>query len=425
MSKKTTQIKKGINLHTIKTDIFKTNLVAVFLTTNLSRENVTKDALIPAILRRGTQKFPTQEDLSKALENMYGASFDCGIEKTGDNHVFKFYLEALNDNYIENQEDLIGKTINALLEIVLNPYLEEKKFKKEYLESEKNKIKQIIEAKIDNKDLYALTRCTEEMFKGKPYSLYKYGYIEDLEKITLDEIYNYYLKLLNTCKIDVFVSGNINEDKVIKIVGENENILKLSEREPSFSINNEKTESKEKKEIKKFEEKMNINQGKLVIGADINVNDENTRFSALLYNTILGDSANSKLFQNVREKEHLAYTARSGYIKTKNCIFIRAGIEIENYEKAIKVIKEQIEDMKNGNFTDVDIQNAKKYIISSIDSIQEEQDTEITYYLGQELSDQFLTPEEYRKKIENVSKEEIVEIAKNVSLNTIFFLRGV
>ena len=171
---------------------------------------------------------------------------------------------------------------------------------------------------------------------------------------------------------------------------------------------------------------MDVTQGKLVIGLNINnvsKDDKNTMFRVILYNTILGDSANSKLFQNVREKAHLAYTTRSTYIRPKNIIFVRAGIEIDNYQKALDIIKEQLEDMKNGNFTDDEINNAKNYLYSSINSIEEEQDTEITYYFGQELSQAFYSPEEYKKNIELVNKEQIINIANNISINTIYFLK--
>lgn len=424
MKNQITQIQKGINLHTINTNIFKTNLVAIFLTINLNRENVTKNALIPAVLRRGTMKINTQEEISKLLENMYGAAFDCGIEKNGDNHVFKFYLEALNDNYVETEENLMKKAIDTLIDIVFNPYLENNKFKNEYVENEKNNLKQIIEGKIDNKDLYALNRCTEEMYKGRPYSLYKYGYVEDLEKINAQALYEHYKKILEEAKIDIFVSGNLQNDEIVSYIKENENIQKLKERNAKFTINKEASSNNENNTINKVEEKMNIAQGKLVIGLNIGKNAEDSRFPALLYNTILGDSANSKMFQNVREKAHLAYTARSSYIRTKHCIFIRAGIEIDNYDKALEIIKEQIEDMRKGKFTDDDIKNAKNYIISAIDSIPEEQDTELTYYLGQELSGQYYSIEEYKGKIQEVNKSDIEQIANSIKINTIFFLRN-
>ncbi|MBR6504801.1 MAG: insulinase family protein [Clostridia bacterium] len=136
-----------------------------------------------------------------------------------------------------------------------------------------------------------------------------------------------------------------------------------------------------------------------------------------------GGTANSKLFQNVREKASLAYTAGSSYIKAKNNIFIKCGIEIANYEKAVKIIKEQLEDMKNGKFEEVDIEDAKRAIISNVKTITEEQDTEITYYFGQEISDVKYTLDEYVDRINKISKEQIQSLAKKVKINTIYFLR--
>ena len=130
------------------------------------------------------------------------------------------------------------------------------------------------------------------------------------------------------------------------------------------------------------------------------------------------------MFQNVREKASLAYTARSNYIKQKNNIFIRCGIEIKNYERAVEIIKEQLEDMKNGKFTKEDLENAKKYMISGIEGIQDEQDSEITYYISQELSGKLITFEEYKENINSVTMEDIKEIANSININTIYFLRN-
>ena len=426
MQEKVVDIKKGVKLHLIKNDKFKTNLISVFITRELNRQEVTKNALIPAILRRGTENLKTQEEINKQLENMYGANFNCGIEKTGDNHVIKFYIEALNDNFISDTESLVQNSINTLFDIVFNPFIIDNKFNSEYVDGEKNNLKQIIDSKIDNKNLYSLIRCTEEMYKNKPYSLYKYGYIEDLEDINASNLYQYYIKVINESKIDIFISGDLDNNKIENIVKENSNIKKLKDRDGKFIINSQDSENIDNKHVNKVEEKMDITQGKLVIGLNINnisKEDKNSMFDIVLYNTILGDSANSKLFQNVREKAHLAYTTRSTYIRPKNIIFVRAGIEIDNYQKALDIIKEQLEDMKSGNFSDEEINNAKNYIYSFINSIEEEQDTEITYYFGQELSQTFYSPEEYRKNIELVNKEKIINIANNISINTIYFLR--
>ncbi len=422
MEYKDNELKPGIKLHTINTQKFKTNLIAIFLTTELNRENVTKNALISTVLRRGSKSMNSQEDISKQMEDMYGASFDCGLDKTGDNQVLKFYLEVINDNYLpQKQENMLKTAIEKLLEIVFNPYLENNVFKKEYVEQEKNNLRQRIEGKIDNKARYALDRCVEEMYQNCPFGLYKFGYVEDLNDIDENNLYDYYKKLVNNCKIDIFVSGNI-DDETRQIVEENENIKNLQQRDPKYiqpKIQKEKISEKEKIVI----ENMEVTQGKLILGLDVDIDKEELKYDTLLYNSILGGTANSKMFQNVREKAHLAYVASSNYLRHKNNIFINCGIEISNYEKALQLIRKQLEDIKNGDFTEEDIENSKRVIVATIRTIDDEQDTGISYYFGQELAETKVSIEEYIEKVNNVQKENIINIANKVSINTVYFLR--
>ena len=414
------EIKKGIKLHVLNTDKFKTNLVAVFLTTKLERETVTANALISAVLRRGTNNMQTQEEISKQLEELYGASFDCGIDKTGDNQVLKFYIETVNDAFLpQANENILKKSIENILDIIFNPLVENNAFKTEYVEQEKNNMKQRIEGRIDNKRRYALDRCIEEMYKGKPFGLYRFGYVEDLNHINEVNLYERYKQLIAQCKIDIFVSGNVNEE-VENIISENQNVRNLEEREPSYNKESEKNTVKQGEKI----ETMDVMQGKLVVGLDVNSQNEDEKYNVMIYNTILGGSANSKIFQNVREKANLAYEAGSRYFKYKDNIFVICGIEISNYEKALNLIKKQLEDMKNGDFTEEEVENAKKAIISSIKTIDDEQDTSITYYFGQEMSGNQKSVEEYIERIGKVTKEDIIQVANKVETNTIFFLRN-
>lgn len=414
------KINEGVKLHLINTNKFKTNIVSVFLTKKLTRENITKEALIPAVLRLGTANAKTQEELNKKLENMYGADFNCGIEKRGDNHVLKFYIEAIEDEYALNGETIQKEAINLLLDIVFNPLIENSGFKKEYVDGEKENLKRIIESKIDNKSNYAYVRCIEEMYKNEPFGLYEYGYIEDLKNINENNLYEYYEEFLNNCKIDIFVSGNINEKEIEDTIKSNKNINKLLPRNPEFILDSKQDVNNIKEQT--VEEKMDVSQGKIVIGMSIKNDIDDAVLN--VYNAILGGGANSKLFQNVREKASLAYTAGSRYIKSKNNIFIRCGIEIKNYEKTIEIIKEQLEDMKKGKFSEDDIKNAKELLIASFISIQDEQPREISYYMSQQLSKDISDIETACKKIESVNKQQIIEAAENIMINTIFFLRN-
>ena len=346
---------------------------------------------------------------------------DCGLDKTGDNQVLKFYIETVNDEFLPQEaENMLKTSLEKIFEFVFNPYLENGCFKKEYVEQEKENIKQIIDGKIDNKARYSLDRCIEEMYKDKPYGLYKYGYVEDMKNINEKNLYEYYQQLINECKIDIFVSGIIDEETE-NIIKNNENIIKLKDREPQY--NEPEIIAKRTEKENDVQESMDVTQGKLIIGMDLDIDDDNLRFDVMIYNSIFGGSANSKLFQNVREKASLAYTASSSYYRFKNNIFINCGIEIKNYEKALEIIKQQIEDMKKGDFTDEEVENAKKGIIASIKTIDDEQDTEITYFFSQELSKSKCNIEQYMQRISEVTKDKVVDVANKVSINTVYFLK--
>lgn len=384
----------------IKTNRFKTNLYAIFLTIPMKKEDATINSLIPAVLRRGTEKYPTQLEIEKRLEEMYGASFNCGVDKIGNYQVLKFYIEGLSDEYTEEKQNIE----ELLKEIIYSPILENGYFKKEYVDQEKENLRLIIESRKDNKARYAYERCIEEMFENEPYGVYKYGTVEDVEKITPESLYNQYKKILKNAQIDVFGCGNQLEE--IEIPHKN-----------TIEIKNTIHENKHK-EIK---EKADVTQGKLIIGLDT---PEENKPAITMYNAILGGGANSKLFQNVREKASLAYSAGSSYIRRINSIFIKTGIKNENYEKTLEIIKKQLQDMKQGNITDKEFRDAKQLIISSLKLIPEQQEDLIAFTYDQKIFGENQSIDEYISNISKVTKENVIEIAQKIDIDTIYFLYG-
>ena len=395
-----------MQINKLQSNKFKTNLVALFITVPLTKENCTKNALLTSVLRRGTNNLKTQEEISKRLEELYGAGFNCGVDKLGNYHVLKFYLETLENTYTLNSENLLQEGINLLLDIVFNPLVENNGFNKVYVEQEKLNLQKLIESRKDNKALYAKERCLESMFADESYALYKYGSVEDLSNINEINLYAYYKELLKNCKIDLYVTGNnIDNIKVPEISSKNlpqiEN-LHVAPEKPSI-----------------VNESQDVTQGKLIIGLDVGNSDKAV---VSMYNTILGGGANSKLFQNVREKASLAYSAGSSYIRRKNVILIQTGIEIENYDKAVKIIEEQLQDMKNGKISDEEFNSAKQLITSSIELIEESKEDMITFYFDQNLFDEHLNVTEYKEMIKKVTKEDVIKIAQKVKEDTIYFL---
>lgn len=400
----------------INSNKFKTNEIGVFLTLPLDKKTITKNALIPQILRRGTNNYKTQYDIGKKLEEMYGAYFNYGIDKVGDNVVLKFYIASLCDEYAN--EYISQETMNLIFDIIFNPAIENNGFKKEYVDQEKENLKKIIEARKDDKSNYSYTRCIEEMFKDEPYGTYKFGSLEELKEIDEKNLYKYYTEMISNCKIDIVITGN--EANKIKIP-ELKNIPNINDRINEHNVINKNTYSlKFRNEPKIVNEKLDVTQGKLDIGLYCNIKN---KYVATMYNMVLGGGANSKLFKNVREKASLAYTVASRYLKQKDAIIIRAGIELANYDKTIKIIKEQLQDMEKGNISDDEFKSAKQLILSSIKLIPESQEDIIWFAFIQEITDERLTVEEYYKKIEDVTKEDVIKEAKNVSIDTIYFLK--
>lgn len=443
-----------ISIKRFENNKFKTNEVALFITLKQIAENASKNALLPAVLRRGSKNYKTQLEISKKLGEMYGANFNCGVDKTGDYIVLKFYIGTINNEYSDKKENLAQEALDLLIDIVFNPNVENNEFNREYVKQEKDNLAKLINSKKDDKGNYAYERCIEEMFENDPYGIYKYGSLEELEKIDEKNLYEYYLYVLQNSQVNIYINGKnaksveINKEanpnfKAVnektendKYSNETENLKTNSQEinnsdktnQPKRIVNNENNtnsttnldvtiENIDGKKIVK--EKLDVTQGKLIMG--LNVPNEN-KYAVTLYNTILGGGANSKLFQNVREKASLAYYASSRYIRRKDAIIIRTGIELPNYDKAVKVIEDQIEDMKNGKISDFEITSARTLISSSLKLIQESQDDIMAFDFDQELFKENLSFDEYYKKLEAVTLEEVIEVAKHVKINTIYYL---
>ena len=419
MNEKTFEIFDGINLHIIKTDRFKTDFVAAFLFTDLSRENVTKNALIPAVLRRGCESLPTMKDISIFLEENYGSVFDASSDKIGDRQALQFYITSLNNSYTFQGEDLLSKNIELLCNIILSPKLEGGAFSEKYVSQEKETLRELIKGKINNKGSYANVRCIEEMCIDEPFGLYKFGYEEDLDVITPKDLYSHYEDVLATSEIHIYVSGNVDEEKVKDDF--KKYFQKISRRYDASQIHT--TFEIKDLEAKVVKEKQDVTQGKLVLGYRIREHDVlNDMYKLILYSALLGGTPSSKLFQNVREKESLAYTIRSSYLKHKGIILVSAGIEIENYDKALRLIGKEIEDMRLGNFTDDEIADAKSALENAYLSYLDEQTAVINIYMGQRLLGNVQSIEEMIRDMKSVTKEDIVEVANKLELKMTYFL---
>ncbi len=408
----------GIKVYQIKTDKFKTNSVNIFFNDNLSRENASKNALLPAVLRRGSVNYPTIQDISLQLEELYGAAFDCGITKKGENQIIQFYLDFISDKYANGEADLTSKAFDLLFEIITKPVTEKGVFKEEYLEQEAKNLKELIESRVNDKVQYGVDKCLEVMCENEPFGIFDYGNIEDIGSINASNLYEHYKYFLETLPVYVFISGDINEEKTGYIIDK----LKQIKRGDIKNLKEVSIESHVSK-VREVTEQMNVNQAKLSIGFRTNTspNSENY-YKLMLYNSILGGGIHSKLFQNVREKNGMAYYVFSRLEKFKGLMVISGGIEINNKDKAYEVIMKQLEDMKNGIISDYEFESSVKSIETGIKSLKDSQLQVVDFNLSQIIAGTKDSPDDIIEKVKKVTRQDVMDIAKNIEMDTVYFL---
>lgn len=415
-----TNIGQGIDLYVLPTNKFKTVSISYCFHRDLD-EYYTYNALIPAVMRRGCEGYETLRDMERYLESQYGAIFDVGVQKRGERHLLRFSMDVVNDSFIPHGDTaVVAQAFHFLNRIITKPVLEDGVFKSEYVEQEKENLKNSIEALINDKMAYSTERCLQIMCENEKYRRYVHGSVEDLSKIDASSLYAVYRDIIATSPLDIFVVGDVEHLDIEQIL---ENSLDL-ERGIIKSIPGtiiKKVGVKPKEHI----EKIDITQGKLNMGLRTNTSfTEEAYYPLVICSAVLGGGPHSKLFMNVREKSSLAYYAFSQLEKYKGLMLIGAGIDFENYEETVEIIKEQLEDIKNGNISDKELDASKKSVITSLKAMQDQPGQIINYYLGNVIGNTDKTIDDYIGAIEAVEKDHVSQVAKRIKLDTIYFLRN-
>ncbi|QSZ27913.1 insulinase family protein [Aceticella autotrophica] len=411
------QITDGINLYVKNIDKFKTISINTYIHNYLGKD-ATRFALIPSILRRGTKKIKTYKDISKFLEGLYGATLSSAVYKRGERHIQQYKLELAEEKYIN--EDILNVGANFLKEFLFNPLIVDNGFEKAYVNQEKEIQKNRIESRINEKTKYAVDRCIEEMCKGENYSIYELGSIEDLNEIDEKNLYRYYCKCMNTLPIDIYVVGHVDPDYVIQLFHKHFNV----EREKILSIP-ETAVKKSVEKVKYVTDKLDVTQGKLTLGFRTNISpNEKAYYPLLLYSGILGGGPFSKLFMNVREKSSLAYYASTRLERFKGLMLIMSGIEIDNYQKTLDLILQQVEEMKRGNISNYEFDSTLKAVRTSMNAIKDSATQLSDFYMSQNIAHSNDDIEDFINKIEKVAINDVVRVSENIKLDTVYFMTG-
>jgi len=406
----------NIRLLNLKSQQFKTNLISIYIKRPLNNQEVTMNSLIPSILKMGNCNFETQAEISKKLQELYGCSFGVGVGKLGEKQILSFKLSLTNDKYLN--EKITKEAFSLMMDIILKPLIEDGGFKAKYVEIEKEVLKESILSKINNKGTYALERCIEEMCKDEPYSIHEDGRIEDLEKVTSKSLYEHYMKIIAESEIDIAVTGDTDiseiENEIIeRFKFRNSEIVKIPREKIDYPV----------KEVKNITEKLDVSQGKIVMGYRTNIDVKSDEFVPMfMYSVILGSGVYSKLFMNIREKHSLCYSINSYLEKIKGIMFVTAGIDIVNFDKTIELIKKEVQDMNDGVISENEINFAKKFIRNNLQSLKDSIWSLSDYYYNLSNQGRNESVEEFLEKIDKVNVEEVSKISSNIQLDTIYFL---
>lgn len=409
----------NIRFHLIPNDLFKTITVVAKLKAPLLRETVTMRALLPFVLKQGTASFPTEQQLRLKLDELYGAKLNIDCHKKGTNHIIHFQVEMANEKFIPHDTSITDDGLKLLHEIIFKPHVDESGFLDDVVKREKRQLENKINATYDNKIAYANERLIEEMFKGEPYAIKADGYIEDLDAIQGDRLYDYYKQALIEDEFDIYVLGDFDANEMKQKVSSLFSRNKFeTNHQYAHDVTNEKVT-----EVNKVVEHDKISQAKLHIGYRTHCVYKDEKYSALqVFNGLFGAFPNSKLFMNVREKHSLAYYVASRIESHVGMIIVYSGVETSEYERTYAIIEEQFNEIRNGQFTEAELQNVKDLITSNIKETLDHPNGTIELLYQQIVGEKEMPPEQLMENINRVTKDEVIDVAKQIELDTIYVL---
>lgn len=407
------------NLHMIKTNRFKTINMQIIFSNKIRKEDITKRNFLSDMLTYSCNKYKTKKEVSIVSQNLYAANVYSTSYRLGNRYNTDINLYFLNEKYSES--GMTEKSIDFLKEIIFNPNIKDNRFDSNSFNIIKNNMKIQIESVKENTKKYSMIKMLENMGSNEPYSYHGFGYIEDLEKINEENLYQYYKEFMTTSNIEIYVIGDIDFDSIEKLIRE----------KFKFNIYRKKTDNptivhkKIRKRIKMIvDEEEEISQSKLTIGCKLDkLTDFEKNYVLTLYNIILGGGSESLLFQTVREKNSLCYYINSSSNKVDNLIIVSSGISRGSFKKVLNLIKKEFKNIEKGNFDDSLIETAKIRYKSVLDEIYDYPNQIISsYYASEVLGVDF--PNVRKEKIMKVTKEDIVEMSKKIKIDTVYLLGG-
>ena len=414
------KISDGVNFNVIKDTRFKTGRISINIYTPLNKETAAINALLPFLLTKSCRIYPDFTSLNKKLDELYGASIYADVGKLGDMQVLNMSASFMDDRYSLDEECISEKITELLCSMLFDPVIVNENFSIDNVNQEKRQLKELIESEFNDKKIFAKNRCEELMCKNEKFGINKLGTKEDLSKILSKDVYEAWINILKTAHFELFLLGNLDETKTLNVF---KNAFSKIKREDIVKFGTEII--KKAKKEHSYKETVNATQSKLVLGFRTETAWQDKDINAMRVTIALfGSTPNSKLFLNVREKYSLCYYCSAKYDRIKGIMLVQSGVEKENIEKAKNEILNQLEEIKKGNFSEEDIIAIKKSMANSYRTVGDYLSSLESFYSSQTFDKKIYSPEEIVENINKVSKEDIIEASKKITLDTIYALVG-
>ena len=417
-----TEIRPGVWLTHLREDKFKTACFSVSLLSQLNRETASMNALIPFVLRRGTASFPDMEALSARMEELYGTVVEPIIRRIGEIQCSGFYASFPEDDFLPKGEGVLKDTIELTLDLLLSPVTRGGLLLPAYVESERDKLLDLISSRMNNKRNYAVLRCIEEMCCCEDFAVSRYGDEESCRSINYKKLSRHYRILLQTSPIELFYCGRASLRDVKALL--RDHLSTLPRGEIDTEIGTEIRMNALEAEPRSTVEEMDVAQANLVIGWRLGECMDDPDFAALyVFNDLFGGSTGSKLFLNVREKLSLCYYASSIIDIRKGLLLVSSGIQLTNLDAAKAEIFAQLDAVCRGDFSEDDLRTAKAGVISDLRSIPDSQGALESFYLSQAVAGADYSPTDLAELVNEVTAEQVIDIAKSVECDQIYLLK--
>lgn len=419
MSAKLTPLSNGVEGLFLKNSRFSTTLISFNFYLPLEREKVAQRALLPFILTTCSKKYPDFSKLNYKLNKLYGATLEATAEKTGDLQLLKISVSVIDDRYALDNEPLTEQACELLMRLIFEPKVENGAFFEEDVEREKRKAIEHIRGEFSDKRLYAKKRLIEEMYSDTVYGAPKCGTEQEVAALTGEQLYLAWKELISNAFVRVnVISSNLPQNLFSAITERFEAVERCNITDCHSTVPTARA-----LEIKDITERMDVAQGKLALGfsSDVSGTDENTAHLYVM-GDIFGGGPYSRLFSNVREKMSLCYYCAASTIRVKGLLTVDSGVEEQNVEKALSEILAQLEIVKRGEFDDFEFEASKKSICDSLRTIDDSQVTLDSWFSVKIANKSIMTPLEFAQTVAEVTREQVVEAAKGIHLNTVYRL---